>query len=624
MIKRKELKKNAKITLKKHYLLFLFICLISAFIGSEFRGSLIFTDGIKKDISNQISHAITKVSEDNNLNLNNSEIINTINENLEPITNNEITKTITEKVEPINENIRSIQETTKNETLKLKGEKGVFANFINSISSNDLIVTISKGILSIIDSENIAYMIAIITAILLYLTFSIFIIEVFKVIERRIFLEGRLYKNIPSQHFTFLIKAKKVIKVAFTMFIIGIRRGLWIFTIIMYPIKYYEYYMTSFIIAENPTISASDAINLSKKIMNGNKFKTFILDLSFLLLNILGYLTLGLFNIFYTNPYRLSTYSELYAHLRKNALEQDKNIETYLNDKYLFEKASCEAIKATYSDISEIKENITKPAINAGKIRNYLLKNFGINTCNSEETKMYEDYMIAKLKVEEYKEEMELNAYPSRLSPLELKERKTRIIDIINYLKPYSISSLITMFFIMCLIGWTWEVILNIITSGEFVNKGMLHGPWLPIYGSGGILILTFLYRFRKNPKNEFLITILLCGTVEYFTGFVIELINNGKRWWDYTGYFLNLQGRICAEGLLAFGIGGIIIVYFAAPLIDNLIRKINPKILFGILSILLTIFILDLIYSVKNPNTGKGITEYSYNHYIENYFNKT
>ena len=57
---------------------------------------------------------------------------------------------------------------------------------------------------------------------------------------------------------------------------------------------------------------------------------------------------------------------------------------------------------------------------------------------------------------------------------------------------------------------------------------------------------------------------VVLCGVVEYFTSYYLE-VTQGKKWWDYSGYFLNLNGRICAEGLLVFGVGGMAIVYALA-----------------------------------------------------------
>ena len=107
--------------------------------------------------------------------------------------------------------------------------------------------------------------------------------------------------------------------------------------------------------------------------------------------------------------------------------------------------------------------------------------------------------------------------------------------------------------------GWIWEVTFHLISSHTFVNRGVLHGPWLPIYGSGGILILICLKKLRNKPVVEFFASVVLCGFVEYFASLYLE-ISCGRRWWNYNGYFLNLNGRICAEGLLVFGLGGVVI----------------------------------------------------------------
>ena len=96
---------------------------------------------------------------------------------------------------------------------------------------------------------------------------------------------------------------------------------------------------------------------------------------------------------------------------------------------------------------------------------------------------------------------------------------------------------------------------------------------------------------------------------MEYFTGLVLELTHDGQKWWDYTGFFLNLNGRICAEGLLAFGIGGMAIVYFVAPFLDNYFRKIKLEIILPICAALMLIFVSDQLYTRKHPNTGEGIT---------------
>ena len=102
----------------------------------------------------------------------------------------------------------------------------------------------------------------------------------------------------------------------------------------------------------------------------------------------------------------------------------------------------------------------------------------------------------------------------------------------------------------------------------------------------------------------------LLCGVEEYTTSFVLEQ-TAGMRWWDYTGYFLNLNGRICGEGLLVFALGGMAAVYLLVPVIDGAVTRIKPKILIPVCVALLVCFTADLVWSQVSPNTGEGITDY-------------
>ena len=109
----------------------------------------------------------------------------------------------------------------------------------------------------------------------------------------------------------------------------------------------------------------------------------------------------------------------------------------------------------------------------------------------------------------------------------------------------------------------------------------------------------------------EFFGAVVLCGIVEYFTAWALELTHNGMKWWDYSGYFLNLHGRICAEGLLVFGLGGCAFIYIAAPFFDEIYRRI-PKRTARILCILLLMaFAADIVFSLIHPNSGAGITDY-------------
>ena len=184
-------------------------------------------------------------------------------------------------------------------------------------------------------------------------------------------------------------------------------------------------------------------------------------------------------------------------------------------------------------------------------------------------------------------------------------------VSSLHFDRHYSIPSLVLIFFTMCMIGWLWEVSLHLIQDGVFVNRGIMHGPWLPIYGSGGLMILVVLNKFRNNRIVQFILAVILCGVVEYFTHWYLELTHDGTKWWDYTGYFLNIGGRICAEGLLVFGLGGMAIVYFLGPVLDNQFRRIPWKIAAVVCSSLVVCFAVDMVYSSKHPNMGEGITDY-------------
>lgn len=120
----------------------------------------------------------------------------------------------------------------------------------------------------------------------------------------------------------FIYKSGQLKNTIFTMFMKGLFQFLWsLLFIIPGIIKSYEYRMIPYILSENPEISRERAFEISKKMMKGNKWNTFVLDLSFLGWQILSGITIGILGIFYVNPYVQSTNAELYAYLREDALK---------------------------------------------------------------------------------------------------------------------------------------------------------------------------------------------------------------------------------------------------------------------------------------------------------------
>lgn len=189
--------------------------------------------------------------------------------------------------------------------------------------------------------------------------------------------------------------------------------------------------------------------------------------------------------------------------------------------------------------------------------------------------------------------------------------RQLEKVKCLDYRQQYSADTYLFFFFTFAVIGWAWEVVIFIVQKGIVVNRGMLLGPWLPIYGVGGVLILLLLRRFAENKLFTFVLVMALCTVLEYTAGWLIESAT-GIRWWDYSAYPFNISGRVCLYGAMAFGLGGTALIYVLAPLLDNLYRKIpvRAKYILGIIFLLL--FLADVTYSHFYPNTGYGITEYS------------
>lgn len=459
-------------------------------------------------------------------------------------------------------------------------------------------------------SQNVVLAFFIILALLIWFCRWFFFVNMFQAVSRRIFLEGRIYDKIPIQRFLIFIRARRWCRVAMTMFMTTLLYSFWCLTIVGIVVKKYSYYMVPYIVAENPDIRWKDAITLSRKMMDGHKWECFMFECSFIPWDLLGIVTSGLLNIFFLNSYKMASFAEYYAGIR--AMSKDKKIpgSELLNDRYLFEKADDGLLKRGYDDVIKLME-IPEEKLPLKGIRAFMADTFGIILFNRADEELFRSGQERQLKILYTKEVVKGNIYPSRLSALAEKTKRGRV-EQIRYLRHYSVSSLILLFFIYSFVGWLWEVVLHLITDGEFVNRGTMHGPWLPIYGAGAVLILTMLYKFRKHPMVSFVMTIILCGCIEYFTAYYLEIAHNGQKWWDYSGYFLNLHGRICGEGLLVFGLGGMAIVYLTAPLLDNFLRVIPYKILVPLCVILILCFGADVEYSKKHPNTGKGITYYS------------
>lgn len=583
----KEIKKNAKQSLKKHYLIFVIVCLVAGLLGVSYSSSLSILNS-EKGAEESVSE--TKYNDSSTF----DGLVNSI---------------FDDYLDSVNKKAENVEETKDNiGVVNLERKNGVLARLVNEISTGKVYVTIYNMITSVISSKNIAIGIFVLLVGVVYILVQILVNAIYQVSMKRIFMEGRKYDIVKPNRAAFLFKTKKVIKATWTITLALIYKYLWWLTVIGGIIKSYSYALVPYIVAENPDIKANEAITLSRKMMDGYKFKLFVFRLSFIGWDILDILTLGISGVFFSNPYKEAALAGFYNEMRTLTRENKVENAELLNDTYLYENADIELIRKEYADdIPEDKKDIDLSVFKRKGIRGFLERNFGIALTYDETEDKYNEAYEAKERYKNVRDILDFKQYPDRLFPIKMVYTNKRLEDT-HYLRHYSVLSLIAIFFIICFGGWIWEVSLNLVTNGTLVNRGVLHGPWLPIYGTGGVMILVLLYRFRRNPALFVVLTIILCGIVEYGTGTYLEM-TKGIKWWDYAGYFINISGRICAEGLLVFALGGVAITYMVAPAIDNLIRKVNKKVLTVVCVILVLIFIGDSIYSNKHPNTGEGVT---------------
>lgn len=166
----------------------------------------------------------------------------------------------------------------------------------------------------------------------------------------------------------------------------------------------------------------------------------------------------------------------------------------------------------------------------------------------------------------------------------------------------YSLNTLITLFLIASVFGWTFETVLYLINDGVLTNPGVLYGPWLPIYGVSSVLIVVLLRGLSEKPVVLFFSIMILCGAAELITGNLLELAT-GAKWWDYSNFALSIGSYTCLEALVVFGVGGMMLVYILAPTCERILQQVPLRTQRVFLGILLSIFFVDMSYSFMNPN---------------------
>lgn len=165
------------------------------------------------------------------------------------------------------------------------------------------------------------------------------------------------------------------------------------------------------------------------------------------------------------------------------------------------------------------------------------------------------------------------------------------------------------LYFIMyAMIGWIYEVVLEVfIYQRGFSDRGLLMGPYCPVYGFGTLAFLFTIYPMIKNkemPKKLLYIPVVFLGcmfiatAIELITSYICEYFTGSWPWQTYFDYKYNFQGRIALSTSIRFGLGGTFFLYILQPLFEKITSDLGTKLLKIIALIVGVSFLTDAIYS--------------------------
>ena len=155
------------------------------------------------------------------------------------------------------------------------------------------------------------------------------------------------------------------------------------------------------------------------------------------------------------------------------------------------------------------------------------------------------------------------------------------------------------LFFFYCFCGWVWESCYVSAKQRHWVNRGFLHGPLLPIYGSGAIIILFATLPVADNFWLVYFLGMLAATALEYVVGAVMEQLFK-VRYWDYTKQPFNLHGYICLTSSIAWGFFSDLLIYVIHPPIDKLLHKLPALLVNPLAAVIAVLFIMDTVKSTK------------------------
>lgn len=163
----------------------------------------------------------------------------------------------------------------------------------------------------------------------------------------------------------------------------------------------------------------------------------------------------------------------------------------------------------------------------------------------------------------------------------------------------YSIIRWLFFFYFYCFFGWIFESAYVSLRSKKFVNRGFMRGPFLPIYGSGAIMMLVVSMPFQDNIFLTYIAGCIGATVLELVTGVAMEALFK-VRYWDYSNQKFNYKGHICLSSTIAWGFLTIFMTEFLHKVVEKIISFI-PAMTINVVTVIVTVYIIiDFTLSFK------------------------
>ncbi len=167
--------------------------------------------------------------------------------------------------------------------------------------------------------------------------------------------------------------------------------------------------------------------------------------------------------------------------------------------------------------------------------------------------------------------------------------------------------------YIYSFIGWIYESIYVSIKTKKWVNRGFMHGPFLTIYGLGGILCVFSGSLAQGEILLTFIYSLIICTLMELATGLLMEKLFK-VRYWDYTNVPLNIKGYVCPPVSIFWGVLAIFVnKYFHVGLV-SVTSQINQSYLeaftYALTIVCAVDFTVSFIEATDLRNMLEGISE--------------